>query len=80
MTEDKARREAIEARNTADSLAYQVERTLSELGSEVADGDKKRIEELIGQAEGAELVQTGKPRTTLERLFLKEIKRDKPDD
>lgn len=35
-----------------------------------------RIEELIGSTEGAELVQTGKPRTTLERLFLKEIKRD----
>ena len=39
-----------------------------------------RIEELIGSAEGAELVQTGKPRTTLERLFLKEIKRDHSDD
>lgn len=35
-----------------------------------------RIEELIGSTEGAQLVQTGKPRTTLERLFLKEIKRD----
>lgn len=38
------------------------------------------IEELIGASEGAELVQTGKPRTTLERLFLREIKRDKTDD
>ena len=36
----------------------------------------KRIEELIGNTEGAELVQSGKPRTTLERLFLKEIKRE----
>lgn len=35
-----------------------------------------RIEELIGQTQGAELIQTGKPRTTLERLFLKEINRD----
>ncbi len=35
-----------------------------------------RIEELIGSTEGAQLVRTGKPRTTLERLFLKEIKRD----
>lgn len=35
-----------------------------------------RIEELIGSTEGAELVQIGKPRTTLERLFLREIKRD----
>ncbi len=35
-----------------------------------------RIEEIIQSSDGAELVQTGKPRTTLERLFLKEIKRD----
>jgi len=37
-----------------------------------------RIEELIRQSQGAELVQTGKPRTTLERLFLREIRRDDP--
>ncbi len=35
------------------------------------------IQKLINQTESAELVQTGKPRTTLERLFLKEINRKK---
>jgi ABC-2 type transport system ATP-binding protein len=31
-----------------------------------------RIEVLVAADEGAELVRKGKPRTTLERLFLKE--------
>ncbi|MDX1680338.1 MAG: ABC transporter ATP-binding protein [Akkermansiaceae bacterium] len=35
-----------------------------------------RIEAMVAENEKAELVQTGKPRTTLERLFLKEIQRD----
>ena len=35
-----------------------------------------RMKELIEGTDKAELVQTGKPRTTLERLFLKEIQRD----
>ena len=33
-----------------------------------------RIEELVKQEGGAEVVRTGKPRTTLERLFLREIR------
>ena len=33
-----------------------------------------RIEELVRQEGGAEFVRTGKPRTTLERLFLREIR------
>jgi molecular chaperone DnaK len=45
--EDKTRREAIEARNEADSLAYQVERTLGELGEEVPADDRTKIEGLI---------------------------------
>ena len=39
-------------------------------------GLMSRIKELIAADTGAQLVQMGKPRTTLERLFLKEIKRD----
>src|SRR5687768_1932267 len=34
------------------------------------------ISELIGHSETASLVRTGKPRTTLERLFLRETSRD----
>ena len=33
-----------------------------------------RIEELVRQEGGAEFIRTGKPRTTLERLFLREIR------
>ncbi len=51
--EDKARREAIEARNEADSLAYQVERTLGELGDEVPADDRSTIEGLIAKIRDA---------------------------
>jgi ABC-2 type transport system ATP-binding protein len=35
-----------------------------------------RITELVGSTSGASLVRTGKPRTTLERLFLREIREE----
>jgi len=35
-----------------------------------------QISELIGRSQTASLVRTGKPRTTLERLFLRETSRD----
>lgn len=35
-----------------------------------------RIAELVGSTSGASLVRTGKPRTTLERLFLREIREE----
>lgn len=42
--EDKRRREAIEARNNADNLAYQTEKTLRELGDKVPANERTRIE------------------------------------
>jgi molecular chaperone DnaK len=45
--EDEARRELIDARNQADSLAYQVEKTLSENGQKVPASDRSRIEASI---------------------------------
>ncbi len=45
--EDKKRRQEIEERNQADSLAYQVERQLSELGESIPADEKERIEKLI---------------------------------
>jgi len=45
--EDKARRELIETKNQADSLAYQSERTLNDLGDKVDSIEKTRIEGLI---------------------------------
>ncbi|HYJ14907.1 MAG TPA: Hsp70 family protein, partial [Candidatus Limnocylindria bacterium] len=46
--DDRKRREEIEARNGADSMAYQVERQISELGAGVAPNEKARAEQLIG--------------------------------
>jgi molecular chaperone DnaK len=53
--EDKRRREEIEVRNNADSIAYQVERQLSELGDQASVNEKARAEQLI--AEVRELVK-----------------------
>jgi molecular chaperone DnaK len=45
--EDKRRRETIEARNNADTLAYQLERSLRELGDKVPLNERARSEALI---------------------------------
>jgi molecular chaperone DnaK len=45
--EDQRRRELVEARNAADSLAYNVERTLKELGDRVPAHERARAEALI---------------------------------
>jgi molecular chaperone DnaK len=47
--EDRKRREEIEARNAADSMAYQVERQLRDLGDRVPMNEKARAEQLISQ-------------------------------
>src|SRR5262245_31076325 len=47
--EDRRRREEIEARNHADSIAYQVERQLQELGDRVPANEKARAEQLISE-------------------------------
>ena len=38
----------------------------------------EKIKELVESTPGASVVKTGKPRTTLERLFLREISEDAP--
>jgi len=47
--EDRQRRELIEARNTADSLAYQTEKTLRDLGDKVPGNEHQNIQEKINQ-------------------------------
>jgi molecular chaperone DnaK len=47
--EDRKRREEVEARNAADSVAYQVERQLQELGDRVPVNEKARAEQLISE-------------------------------
>jgi molecular chaperone DnaK len=51
--DDAKVREAVEARNTLDSAAYQVERRLAELGDQVAVHDKARAEMLVADARQA---------------------------
>jgi molecular chaperone DnaK len=43
----------VDARNELDSVAYQVERRLSELGSSVAEHDRARAEMLVADARQA---------------------------
>ena len=38
----------------------------------------EKIKALVESTPGASVVKTGKPRTTLERLFLREISKDEP--
>jgi molecular chaperone DnaK len=47
--EDRKRKDLIEARNTGDSLAYQAERALRDLGDKVPGNDKERIEKQIAE-------------------------------
>src|SRR5947207_1953826 len=49
-SDDQARRDLIDARNQADSLAYQVEKTVNENREKVPVGDLSRIEAAIAEA------------------------------
>ncbi len=49
--EDKKRRQLVEARNQADSLIYQTEKTLNELGDKVDGATKANITEHVDKAE-----------------------------
>ncbi len=51
--EDKKRRQEIEARNEADSLVYQVERQLKDLGDQVPVHEKARVEQLATDLKAA---------------------------
>jgi len=47
--EDQRRKELVETRNQADSLAYQMEKTLRELGDKVSASDRQAIEAKIAE-------------------------------
>ncbi len=51
--EDKKRRELIDARNTADNLAYQLEKTLRDLGDKVPSDERSKIEGKINDLKQA---------------------------
>jgi molecular chaperone DnaK len=52
-SEDQARREVIDARNQADTLAYQVEKTVNENRERIAVGDLSKVEAAIAEARNA---------------------------
>ena len=50
--EDKQHKEEVEVKNNADSLVYQTEKTLKDLGDKVSADDKTKIESEIQGSEG----------------------------
>src|SRR6202012_5924197 len=52
-SEDKAKREEIEARNQLDSMVYQVEKTLKEHGDKISGDEKSNVESAIADARKA---------------------------
>ncbi|MBR8839151.1 MAG: molecular chaperone DnaK [Stigonema ocellatum SAG 48.90 = DSM 106950] len=51
--EDRRRREQIDTKNNADSLAYQAEKQLQDLDGQVSDADKSRARDLVGNLQEA---------------------------
>jgi molecular chaperone DnaK len=51
--QDQQRRRLVEARNTADNLVYQTEKTLREYGDRISGGDKERIDETLEELRSA---------------------------
>ena len=51
--EDKKRKQEVEARNEADSLLYQVERQLKDLGDKIPVHEKARVEQLLSDLKTA---------------------------
>jgi molecular chaperone DnaK len=51
--EDKKRRELVEARNNADSLAYSVERAIKDIGDRLPAHERARAESLITEIRSA---------------------------
>jgi len=57
--EDRRRREEIDARNELDSLAYQVEQQVEQLGDNLPVNEKARAEQLVAEARQAVQDQAG---------------------
>ncbi|HEY4021814.1 MAG TPA: molecular chaperone DnaK [Pseudonocardiaceae bacterium] len=64
--QDSALREDVDARNALDSVAYQVQRRLAELGDAAPDHERARAELLVGDARQA--IQDEAPRDRVQSL------------
>src|SRR5439155_21086184 len=51
--EDRRRREVAEARNMADNLSYQTEKTLKDHGDKLSDADRRAVEQALGEVKDA---------------------------
>jgi molecular chaperone DnaK len=77
--EDKAKRESVEARNQADALAFQAERTVNELGDKVSAEEKANVESKIeavrtalkGEDDAAVKTASGELTTVLQEVATK---------
>jgi len=71
--EDKKRREVIDARNNADNLIYQTEKSLRDLGEKVSSGERGKIEGKINDlkqaAQGDDLNRIKKATDELQNMF-----------
>ena len=68
-TEDRTRRELVDARNEADSLAYSVEKTLTEHRDQLPIADVERVETAVAAArEAVKGDDGGRIREVIERL------------
>jgi len=72
-SEDKKRRELIDARNTADSLVYQTEKALRDLGDKVSGSDAQdiqgKIDELKSVAQGDDINRIKQASERVEQAF-----------
>jgi molecular chaperone DnaK len=67
--EDQRRKDLVEARNVADSLAYQTEKTLGELGDKVTGTDRSAIQSKVDELRRAmEGDDTGRIRSVMQEL------------
>jgi len=64
-TEDQKRRELVDARNTADTLVYQTEKTLGELGAKVPENERQNIQ---GKLDGLREAIKGDDSAHIKRL------------
>ena len=73
--EDHRRREAAEARNQADNLAYQAEKTVKELGDKVSEEDRQAVESAVADVrkalEGDDLEEIKQKTDALMQAFQK---------
>jgi molecular chaperone DnaK len=71
--EDKKRRELIDARNTADSLVYQTEKALRDLGDKVSSSNaqdiQSKIDELKSAAQGDDINRIKRASEQVEQAF-----------